>query len=87
MIGKPGMNVFRDSPLIVARFCVECGRRLGVREGDEWFTCSICGEAVCEGCRKGHIPLCTVKTWGMAEVSPETGELVQSEKPNKFAIG
>ena len=81
---EPERGEFYVHPLVVGRRCADCYKWLGKRE--EWFTCSICGATICEECRRGHIPVCMVKTWGIVEVGPE-GELVQVEKPRKWAMG
>ena len=71
-------------PLIRGLRCVDCGDWLDEKP---WFTCSSCGKTICEECRVGHIPLCMALTWAMAKVDPETGELVQEEKPQSFKLG
>lgn len=85
MSREPERGEFFVHPLIVGRRCADCGEYLGKEE--EWFTCSICGKKICERCRRGHISTCMVETWGLAKVDPDTGELVQEEKPPRFAMG
>lgn len=73
-------------PLIQRDVCADCAKPLfaGQERAVPWFTCGVCGKSVCEDCRKTHIPKCMALTWGMAK--EDKGELVQVEKPSKYAI-
>jgi hypothetical protein len=74
-------------PLIQRGVCPECGEPIypGEARGPKWFTCSVCGQTVCEDCRRRHILKCMALTWGMAK--EEKGELVQVEKPSRYSLG
>ena len=66
---------------------MECGKELymGEERAPSWFTCSTCGQAVCEDCRRKHIMLCMAKTWGAVKEGPG-GELIEVDRPRQAAI-